>query len=84
MSEGLICCEFAVTLQQRSRVWFVEQVKYPMDPAFMKPGESELFVRYLAEQSLHVDVWDGDSLLLIGSCMVELKVRILVFGLPNE
>ena len=54
--------------------WRAVQVKYPVDPAHMMPGESRLFTKYLATQSLHVDVWDGDSLLLIGSCIVELKV----------
>ncbi|XP_014676311.1 PREDICTED: nephrocystin-4-like, partial [Priapulus caudatus] len=49
------------------------QVKYVVDPRYMKPGESALFVRHLAMQTLHIDVWDGDSLLLIGSCAVELK-----------
>ena len=50
------------------------QLKYQLDPAFMKPGETRLFLQYLADQKLHIDVWDGDSLLLIGSCLVDLKV----------
>ncbi|XP_072022580.1 nephrocystin-4-like [Amphiura filiformis] len=47
--------------------------KYSVDPGFMKPGEGRLFVKHLFQQTLHIDVWDGDSLLLIGSCSVELK-----------
>jgi hypothetical protein len=31
------------------------------------------FSRYLASKSLHVDVWDSDSLLPIGFCVVPLK-----------
>ncbi|XP_074655528.1 nephrocystin-4-like isoform X2 [Tubulanus polymorphus] len=49
------------------------QVKYYVDPTFLKPGEGRLFVNHLANQTLHVDVWDGDSLLLIGSCAVDLR-----------
>ena len=45
-----------------------------VDPTHMKPGEGSLFVRHLSQQTLHIDVWDGDSLLLIGSAAVELKV----------
>ncbi|XP_038060969.1 nephrocystin-4-like [Patiria miniata] len=48
-------------------------VRYNVDPSFLKPGENKLFVKYLYQQTLHIDVWDGDSLLLIGSCAVELK-----------
>jgi len=66
------------------------QVRYPIDPAHMRPGEGRLFIKYLSQQSLHIDVWDGDSLLLIGSCIVELKVQLLPFialnlyvGLPG-
>ncbi|XP_066296453.1 nephrocystin-4-like isoform X4 [Branchiostoma lanceolatum] len=49
------------------------QTKYHMDPSFLKPGEARLFNQYLSVQTLHIDVWDGDSLLLIGSGAMELK-----------
>ncbi|GFO41876.1 nephrocystin-4, partial [Plakobranchus ocellatus] len=49
------------------------EVKYPIDPTYLKPGEVSLFWEHLARQTMHIDVWDGDSLLLIGSCSVELK-----------
>ncbi|CAH1775289.1 unnamed protein product [Owenia fusiformis] len=49
------------------------QMKYYMDPNYLTIGEGRLFVKYLAEGTLHIDVWDGDSLLLIGSCSIELK-----------
>ena len=55
----------------------VLQVKYHLDPSYLKPGEGRLFVNHLAQQTLHIDVWDGDSLHLIGSCAVELQVRTL-------
>lgn len=50
------------------------QLRYLVDPGFLRPGERRWFTRYLAVQSLQVDVWDGDSLLLIGSAAVPLKV----------
>lgn len=50
------------------------QLRYLVDPGFLKPGERRWFSRYLAVQTLQVDVWDGDSLLLIGSAAVQLKV----------
>ena len=40
----------------------------------MQPGEMRQLWHYLEGQSLHIDMWDGDSLLLIGSTSVELKV----------
>ncbi|KAJ1142017.1 hypothetical protein NDU88_008345 [Pleurodeles waltl] len=49
------------------------QLKYMVEPAFLKPGEQRWFIRYLALHSLQIDVWDGDSLLLIGSAAVEIK-----------
>ncbi|XP_064610999.1 nephrocystin-4-like isoform X2 [Liolophura sinensis] len=49
------------------------QIRYLVDPGFLKPGERSLFLQHLSQQTLHIDVWDGDSLLLIGSASVELK-----------
>ena len=49
-------------------------MKYNVDPAYLKPGEGRLFVEHLSQQTLHIDVWDGDTLHLVGSCAVELKV----------
>ena len=41
----------------------------------MQPGEVRVFSQYLLGQALHIDVWDGDSLVLIGSTSLQLKVR---------
>ncbi|XP_061868818.1 nephrocystin-4 isoform X2 [Colius striatus] len=49
------------------------QLRYLVEPAFLRPGEQRWFLRYLAEHSLQIDVWDGDSLLLVGSAAVKLK-----------
>ena len=49
-------------------------MKYGVDPVYLKPGEGRLFLDHLSQQILHVDVWDGDSLLLIGTCTVDLQV----------
>ncbi|NXI45367.1 NPHP4 protein, partial [Galbula dea] len=49
------------------------QLKYMVDPAFLRPGEQRWFVQYLAEHSLQIDIWDGDSLLLVGSAAVKLE-----------
>lgn len=53
------------------------QLRYLVDPGFLRPGERRWFTRYLAVQSLQVDVWDGDALLLIGSAAVPLQVAAL-------
>ncbi|NWU59803.1 NPHP4 protein, partial [Dromas ardeola] len=49
------------------------QLKYMVDPAFLRAGEQRWFVRYLADHSLQIDVWDGDSLLLVGSAALKLE-----------
>ncbi|XP_057212915.1 nephrocystin-4-like [Triplophysa rosa] len=49
------------------------QLQYRVDPQFLKPGERVWFLRYLALHSLQIDVWDSESLMLIGSTAVELK-----------
>lgn len=49
------------------------QMKYMMDPAYMKPGEVNMFLQHLSRQVLYIDVWDGESLFLIGQCAVDLK-----------
>ncbi|XP_051913301.1 nephrocystin-4 isoform X2 [Hippocampus zosterae] len=49
------------------------QVQFRVDDRFLKPGEKQWFLRYLALHTMHVDIWDSDSLLLIGSTAIELK-----------
>ena len=46
----------------------------------MQPGEGHVFSQYLLSQALHIDVWDGDSLLLIGSTTLLLKVNLRVIA----
>ena len=50
------------------------QLQFPVDQALLQPGERSWFLRYLALHTLQLDVWDADSLLLIGSAGIELKV----------
>uniref|UniRef100_F7EJ75 Nephrocystin 4 n=1 Tax=Callithrix jacchus TaxID=9483 RepID=F7EJ75_CALJA len=57
------------------------QLRYMVGPGFLKPGERRHFTRYLALQTLQIDVWDGDSLLLIGSAAVHMK-HLLRQGRP--
>lgn len=51
------------------------QVQFRVDDGFLKPGEKRWFLRYLALHTMHIDIWDSDSLLLIGSTAIELKVE---------
>ncbi|XP_073937613.1 nephrocystin-4 isoform X1 [Castor canadensis] len=57
------------------------QLRYMVGPGFLKPGEQHWFINYLAVQTLQIDVWDGDSLLLIGSAAVHMK-HLLRQGRP--
>ncbi|XP_048206092.1 nephrocystin-4 isoform X2 [Perognathus longimembris pacificus] len=57
------------------------QLRYMVGPGFLKPGEQHWFIQYLAAQTLQIDVWDGDSLLLIGSAAVHMK-HLLRQGRP--
>ncbi|XP_007940755.1 nephrocystin-4 [Orycteropus afer afer] len=57
------------------------QLKYMVDAGFLKPGERRCFLHYLAVQTLQIDVWDGDALLLIGSAAVQMK-HLLRQGRP--
>ncbi|KAM9688875.1 nephrocystin-4 [Trichechus inunguis] len=57
------------------------QLKYMVDPGFLKPGEQRWFLQYVAMQTLQIDVWDGDALLLVGSAAVQMK-HLLRQGRP--
>ncbi|XP_028265660.1 nephrocystin-4 [Parambassis ranga] len=52
------------------------QVQFRVDDSFLRPGERRWFLRYLALHTMHIDVWDSDSLLLIGSTAIELKYML--------
>ncbi|XP_077469932.1 nephrocystin-4 [Stigmatopora argus] len=52
------------------------QVQFRVDDSFLKPGEKCHFLHYLALHTMRVDIWDSDSLLLIGSTAIELKFML--------
>ncbi|KAM4737861.1 nephrocystin-4 isoform 2-T2 [Anableps anableps] len=52
------------------------QVQFRVDDSFLRPGEKRWFLRHLALHTMHIDVWDSDSLLLIGSTAIELKYML--------
>lgn len=50
------------------------EVKFCVDrDYFFEEKDREVFVKYLLNQCLHIDVWDGESQLYIGSASAELK-----------
>ncbi|KAK2851127.1 hypothetical protein Q5P01_007403 [Channa striata] len=52
------------------------QVQFRVDDNFLRPGEKRWFLRYLALHTVHIDIWDSNSLLLIGSTAIELKYML--------
>lgn len=52
------------------------QLQFRIDETFLKQGEKRWFLRYLALHTMHIDIWDSDSLLLIGSTAIELKYML--------
>lgn len=56
------------------------ELKFMVEPSLMKDGEQRWFMQYLALQTLQIDVWDAESLLLIGTASVDLK-HLLRHGL---
>lgn len=47
-------------------------LKYIVDTTTSKPREADLFAEYLATRTLHVDVWDADSRMSLGSLAIQL------------
>ncbi|XP_034027801.1 nephrocystin-4 [Thalassophryne amazonica] len=52
------------------------QMQFRVDSSFLKPGEKRWFLQYLALHTMHIDIWDSDSLLLIGSTAIQLKYML--------
>jgi nephrocystin-4 len=48
-------------------------VSYNIDPTNLKFGEKKIFLHFLAHQTMFIDVWDADSLHLIGTASIQLK-----------
>ena len=46
---------------------------YSVDPTNLKYGEKKLFLQYLANHAMFIDVWDANSLHLIGTATLQLK-----------
>ena len=57
-------------------------LRYMIDTSTSSVTEPIEFAHYLANKTLHVDVWDSDSLLLLGSCGIPLS-RIARQGRHN-
>ncbi|KAM7404388.1 hypothetical protein PAMP_011736 [Pampus punctatissimus] len=60
------------------------QVQFRVDDGFLRPGEKRWFLRYLALHTMHIDIWDSDSLLLIGSTAIELKLPAAAGKMVHE
>ena len=55
-------------------------IKYTVDTTLV-PGESRLFTEYLAYKTLYIDVWNGDSLMQMGTVAIDLR-QLLRQGEP--
>ena len=55
-------------------------IKYTVDTTIV-PGEARLLTEYLAYKTLYIDVWDGDSLMQMGTVAVDLR-QLLRQGEP--
>lgn len=53
--------------------YFFLKISYSVDPTNLKFGEKRMFLEYLANHAMFIDVWDGDSLHLIGTATLQLK-----------
>ncbi|GFS89548.1 nephrocystin-4 [Trichonephila clavipes] len=49
------------------------QISYNIDPTELNKGEFHSFLLYLMKQNLHIDMWNGKSLLYIGTVVLPLK-----------
>jgi len=56
-------------------------LRYVIDCSRISPTEGEEFAEYLAHKMLFVDVWDADSLMMLGTCAIPLR-RIMRQGTP--
>jgi nephrocystin-4 len=48
-------------------------ISYSVDPTNLKFGEKRMFLHYLANHAMFIDVWDADSLHLIGTATMQMK-----------
>ena len=58
-------------------------LRFQIDCSDSSPNEPYEFAEYLAHYPLLIDVWDADSLLLIGTCCVPLR-RLMRQGSPSS
>lgn len=49
-----------------------DAVVFTIDPTVVSPNEGRRFVSYLSSKSLQVEVWDADSLMLVGQMDIDL------------
>jgi len=56
-------------------------LRYTIDSGAATPTEAIEFAEYLANGTLYVDVWDADSLILLGTCGIPLR-RVMRQGQP--